>query len=194
MTRVLHRSNCPELPRQPDAASEFASGRRSAPHSLAVPWDVWLNSDRSIYDEMLEESLCGPRRQDRHDRFFFNNTNVFLCNVYPCKACFYLIIIVIYMILSFQTLYLIFMLPCGVLNYLFMLAFKKLLYLGIIDMKLFCIQLDAFSDKYTLHETINSLKAINFFITTQSFLPIHFIIIVITLSTCDKNTPFSNDH
>ena len=61
-------------------------------------------------------------------------------------------------------------------------------------MKLFCIQLDAFSDKYTLHETTNSLKAIDFFITTQSFLPIHFIIIVITLSTCDKNTPFSNDH
>lgn len=126
--------------------------------------------------------------------FFFSNTNVFLCNVYPYKAYFYLTIIVIYIILSFQTLYLIFMLPCGVLNYFFMLAFKKLLYLDIIDMKLFCIQLNEFSDKYTFHETINSLKAINCSITTQSFLPIHFIVIIITLSTCDKNTSFSNDH
>lgn len=98
------------------------------------------------------------------------------------------------MILSFQILYLISLLPCGVLNYFFMLAFKKLLYLGIIDMKLFCIQLNEFSDKYTLHETINSLKAINFSITTQDFLPIRFIVIIISLSTCDKNTLFSNDH
>lgn len=120
---------------------------------------------------------------------FFSNTNVFLCNVYPYKAYFYLII-VIYMILSFQILCLISLLPCGVLNYFFMLAFKKLLYLGIIDMKLFCIQLNEFSAKYTLHETINSLKAINFSITTQRLLPIHFIVIIITLSTCDKNTSF----